>query len=803
MAPRSARAQVDDLLLSLEQGDIGLGGWVRPGDWAVLRLTLENRSAKDRAVVCEWLSSDIDGDQVRARRTATLAPQRQQGLWLYAPAAVRTNERTDWKLRVSDAQSGGVLASRMVRPYRLLDRRVRAVAVMGSASLGLGPYADRPGADVNYGTVTRQEATQFLSGLRPIDLPDRWHGLAMLQAIIWTSEAGDPGDPAIGDGTREALRQWVRRGGHLVLSLVPDDPNYLTLWRQSALSDLLPDVDARTIAVRRPPAWLGQPSRLDELSLNLTSLTPVSARADSAPGDDGRLATEAPGLLAPAPRPDPDLSVLLRSEGPERGLPVVVARQYGLGRVTLIGVDLADRRLVRVGLPNSYTSDPAPIGTTLWATVFGWQGPARTDDFLDSQLRNGAIIRPGLAYRGETDLAELLPPALTTTGTIGPLLLAAILLFGLYWLLAGPVGFAVLRARGQSRHNWVVFALVVAAFTALTWGGALLLRTNTASVRHLSVIDFDARSGLVRLQSWMSVFWPTHATVELRLDGNAADPPDPAALDHTLASPGIDPRAEAAVFVDTQSYLLDARAPAWSPLRDNQRRGLRVPFRATAKQFQAHLLATPDRLLPAQWPVPQGTVTESGGRLGGQLAHRLPGDLTNVLIVWCPGDRRTPMVQRRPLWASGQTLDLADRSSPMTPLLTPPGPARGQAPTPPWTGYLAGLLKNFAGLRQPDHPTSLVIDASRQAQMIEALSFYDALPPPRYEARQGGFDPGDGDRLQRSAARSLDLSHLTALRRLIVIGHMDAAPTPMPLTLDGQRPASSGSTIVRIILPVP
>ena len=47
--------------------------------------------------------------------------------------------------------------------------------------------------------------------------------------------------------------------------------------------------------------------------------------------------------------------------------PLVVAGSYGLGRVTLIGVDISDRRLMGGYLPN---------GPLLWSAVFGWRSPA-------------------------------------------------------------------------------------------------------------------------------------------------------------------------------------------------------------------------------------------------------------------------------------------------------------------------------------------------------------------------------------------------------------------------------------------
>ena len=76
-------------------------------------------------------------------------------------------------------------------------------------------------------------------GLDLETLPDRWYGLSLLSTLVWgPNDSGDPSSTAMSETTRHAVREWVFRGGHLVVVL-PDVSIKLNPSTMSNVSILL------------------------------------------------------------------------------------------------------------------------------------------------------------------------------------------------------------------------------------------------------------------------------------------------------------------------------------------------------------------------------------------------------------------------------------------------------------------------------------------------------------------------------------------------------------------------------------
>ncbi|MCC6681106.1 MAG: hypothetical protein IT445_09420 [Phycisphaeraceae bacterium] len=749
------RGQLTDVKLTVESQDVGIGGYVQDGQWMPMHLKLTNQSAQVRNIEARWLVRDEDGDEVIASRAAPLNPAVEQRMWLYAPLPLGLREGQRWIVQVIDPDANIELARMNVNAARTVPIKSSMIGVCGSTDMGLRDF--EPG-------YTQHEPLVFVRGLTLAQLPDRWYGLSCLNALIWTGEAADPNnDPqnaAVTPQAIEALRGWIRRGGHLVLVLPLDQT-----WSDSAMGDLMPVDKAHITAVDDfnairvvvPPTGV---------SLMIPALTFDTSAAES--------------------------TVVLARD--QRDRPYIVAKRYGFGRVTLIGVDLTSPTVRRLG---------TPVGQDrIWHKVFHWTAPVYTQSAYESETREGRMMSMMSRQDSGVGLDDIIGPLIAMTGTAAPALLSAILIFMLYWLAAGPLAFLYLRRTGRTQHAWLAFLLLVGVFTAITWGGAWVIRPSHTRLEHLTVLDIDANNSMVRTRSWLTLLVPHFGRATVALD---ADGQYPGAV---LASPGIDPRAASIAaaggggggFLDPQRYQVDTADP----------RSAEIPVRSTAKRFTLDYLGRLDKPMPGletAWSLPQGSVQmdAAGAWPTGKLVHHLPGNLKNVMIVYCPGN--TTAGELYPPWAglirdwpAGQELTLSfspPNAIPMMRLIQRPS---YYGPNRTWDneGFLGQQIAAQKGRQFAAGQTPLVADIDDNIfRMFTFLCFYDTLPPPDFRTPAGFATPLTGTHYERTLLRHIDMTDLIAGRRLILIGQLENSPLPAPLTLDGGNIPSQGLTIVR------
>jgi len=226
---------------------------------------------------------------------------------------------------------------------------------------------------------------------------------------------------------------------------------------------------------------------------------------------------------------------------------------------------------------------------------------------------------------------------------------------------------------------------------------------------------------------------------------------------------------------------------------------LNVPFRGTAKQLELDYRGPLDNGRPGvthQWTMPQGNVRVEGAWPVGELSHRLPGTLRDVLVVYCPGEGQMPWVWRYDQWKPQTVLDVSANRRQGTRLVQRPTQYKEERA---WKneGYLGELIARTSGGNfQKLDPAKARVASNVLIERMEMLTFYDMLPPPNFR-KMPGIGQGAAHTYVRDHGRPLDLSHLTAGRRLIVIGYLENSPLPAPLTVDGDNIASEGWTMVR------
>ncbi|MFO0875235.1 MAG: hypothetical protein U0575_14860 [Phycisphaerales bacterium] len=811
----AVRAAAQDVAIELET--FGVGNQFRPGDWTAVRFKLTLRNGEPRSVQLVWEVENVDGDIGEHVRTLVLNPGSPSVRWLSAKLGPRVDAATVFTVRVyddNDGRRGRELAATRISPATAqppaAEVRIEEsmLAVLGRFRMNLDGYS------TVYGNLLMppgmNETTRVVAGLDARDLPDRWEGLSGFEAIVW----GDVPPQALELEEAEALREYIRRGGHLVIVL-PQAGNPWAIGAPSShqLHDLLPSVAPRRVesvpiaeivpilskvdALRNPRAETNllvfDPERLDRGWEPLMAVparrSPVDGRVLAGIGADGR--------------PSPE-SVA--------GAIVAVQRRLGFGRISLIGVD--------VGSFSELQPGGFPQPDAFWNRVLARRGDTPTAG--DLKALDTAQPRRLVSGRG-TNLfmggGELIAGQIGMSGEAALGLLAAVAVFALYWLLAGWLSFAMLRKVGYVRHAWLAFVGVSVIFTLVSWAGGSLLRQRSVRIQHVTFLDHIARMPgaptgdepqYQRGVSWFSVYLPGYGGGKLALTSETGQRD---LLASWIAPPGnVSQR-----FPNIDRYTVAYGSP----------NAYRIPSRATATTLEARWLGPVDDTI-GRMPYATATVQETlvrgpnaSAALGGALRHDLRGPLMDVQVIYI-SSCRTPL--RRMAAASGPSA--AEPAVPGEMLNF--GRIAGIAEWPPGTDL--DLAAAFGFDRQPmpipdrqpkvslpmtmralyveDLDSSITLgDAitltvETRARLEQALSVFNMLPPPRWLENQ----PGKSTlRFQRQLGRELDLSAWFGRPCVMVIGLLreERAVPPMPLTVDGERPPASGVTIVRWVMPLP
>lgn len=767
----------------------GVGNTARRGDWCGIRLRLTDTGTKTRDVLIRLSMADPDGDVPEQQREITLNPGVPQGVWMYTRLPFRYTAGEGLTASIHEALEGGTApdggpgfqAGKLLGRVALSPSTSSAssgvlppesgmVAVLGDRPLGLQRYQERLTPETPVQTMGF-EVWQVVNGVTPGDTPDRWMGWAPFSLVVWGQ-----GEPAELRGDRaKALREWVGRGGHLVIVL----PQVGQTWTNAGSNDLH-DI--------MPLVAVGRVENTD-----LLPYRPLfTQKAASAFPKAGTVHT-----FRPLPESNAGDAIPILN-GPD-GKCVVVRRLVGTGAVTLIGLDIN---------ATPFSQFDAMQTEVFWHRVLGRRGALEPSD--PKAQRN--IYGRG-KWVVDADVGDLV----SQTGRTFVGVLVGLVVFVIYWLVAGPVGYAVLKGKGFNKHAWVGFLLAGAAFTGVSWGGARVLRPSKIDARHLTIIDHVYGQPTERARMWASVLIPSYG--DSRIGVTPADG-GPSAIVSAWDPPQDDAAWRA--FPDARPYLIDTRNPS----------SMSLPTRATVKEVQVDWSGGP----PWGMPIPVGENGGEGrlklnpqGRTGGSLlegtlTHKLPGPLANVTIIVVEGQARlgnaTPRGEvgglpiargsafsLRGSWAPGTPLDLAEVTEALVSI--PTGGGAGTAEEQRQGTNLATYLdkvrpQQVSNVFTPGLPSDTSIIGSFEDRMA-ALACMGQLAPPT------GDDNSSTDfSALRVSTHNWDLSRWFTQPCVIIIGHLESAagdvenaPSPVPLTVDGDPAPTHGRTVVRWVYPLP
>lgn len=743
----------DEIGIAVES--FGVGGTAREGEWAGVRLVLTDLGDRPRAVAVRLHLPDPDGDTALMQRTVTLNPGLAQGVWLYgvmpwglSGSSTFTVTVHEFDVNAASADPavgvGAQLAAERIAPRVAIERSRPLLGVLGrSPAAGLTFY-ENPAPQSQDTPSTSHELTRVVVDLAPEAMPDRWMGLATYGTLAWLS--GEPS--ALSESQAEALREWVLRGGHLVVSL-PSAGQSWTNPRANPIHDMLPAVEVR---------------RIDGVDL-ASHAALLQPRGGVALPPDATV-----HQLIPAPDAEPgEADVVLASPD---GTPVVARRALGAGLVTLVGYDLSDPRI-------GARLDPQYF----WHRVLGERFDLVTRDEARQMEQQGAanfrFVEP---IRMDADLAS----EIAKQGRAGAGVLLGLGVFVCYLLVAGPGGFGMLRMKRLTHHAWVAFVASIGVFAAVAWGGAAALRPVKAEVQHLTFFDHVFGQPEQHATLWFSALLPEYGNAAIALGSEE----DRRAWTQALAAWSDASSSSGRPFPDTRGYVVDARDPS----------RFVVPTRSTAKQFRGDWLGR----APLGAPVPTGGPLSVRGergdtRLRGKVTHSMPAPLEDVTVVVVRGQKplrgdlgeigaaplfgRVSAARLINAWSPGEVVDFE------------------QIPPSAWdTGeqYFDRLAETLAG-SQGAFAAPVTTASGSVETRLDALAWHAALRPPQFMRRSGN----PTRLLQRSETQSLDLSAWLTQPCVIITAHMRDAATPVPIFINGRETPSRGRVVLRWIYPLP
>lgn len=493
--PPAAPGALNGPIRSIE---FGYAGFYRPG--CITPITADIHNDTDEPFSELWaIQNDDDGERLIWKTDAPIAP----------------GQTVRWT--VLCCPQGGAAESGLIS-VAMIDSRGRAIQTVDARRARQEPMAMTPGSRVvgvlgqslggfvqlrsagrsSYAGERHTVEPVHVVSLSPERMPSSWYGLDSIDVIFWD----DPSPEALTAQQREALAQWVYRGGQLVIALGAHATEWTNQFDRTSRGDSTPLLPVQVLGT----GLVSQNQR--DLGLALIGPTALNAHRDV--------------LLTPAPIAEVrvrDAAEVLAVD--ERGRPLLVHWPRGAGGVKVMTASMAELRLDRLNWPvRRALANLANAG------------------YRDDQ--------PILGYQQGINLTADMGRYLDSTSVGGTLVGLVVLLSLAYAALVGPGLWLLLRLRNKAEWNWWAFGLAVLAATA---GSFLLTRINVRgpSVNHVAVMDLRAGGAWANVRGFVGLYSPRHGEVEIVLRD------DPTGR----LTPLIKPASEFSQYPDVRTYELD------------------------------------------------------------------------------------------------------------------------------------------------------------------------------------------------------------------------------------------------------
>jgi hypothetical protein len=415
--------------------------------------------------------TDSEGIGTSYRVPISLEPNETRTFLGYVkPGNYDTATRIGVTLHVDDktipyraVQMGAPLFDMGAHLYLSLGSRIPDLR---DALLSLAQVPNQPPPDIN----NRDTAPRYAAfETDPQHLPDLWFGYQNVDLLILSTDKKEFLTELLRDANRprlQAIAQWVRRGGRLVIPV-----NHLN---QDLLEKLLQAPVWQPVVPVVPPA---NPGDVKQTALKRLSSVEswAGARTKPFPGPGENPVPVA--KLDPGKTPAGAWEVHASSDD---GRPLLATMPYGMGNITYIAFSLDQPPFTR------------------------WDGRV---DFLKTMVNQfGHTVSPGDQQnfgRGWRDPGSLSD---VTTGlqqtldnfdvNVVPFGYVALFII-LYIIVVGPLDYFILKhVFHKLEWTWITFPVVVLAVSVAAYFTAYALKGNDLKVNKVDIVDFDLRTEL-------------------------------------------------------------------------------------------------------------------------------------------------------------------------------------------------------------------------------------------------------------------------------------------------------------------
>ncbi len=466
----------------------------KTGHWTPIFVDLEflRKPQEPLELVVETVDGDDHTSQYAVPLPAVRGDQRtlSAGQLPYLPYLKPGRSPTDITVRV--VGKSGDLAEAWRRTYY-------GASTSSYFLMTLGPplpktFEMNPGDGPNQGRRNLSEGKLEIGSLTRLeDLPDHWFGYASVDLLLLTT--GNDDSPLLrqlfGANQRDtviyrkqqALLEWVRRGGKMLISLGRNVPSWHNF---AAFQELLP---AR-LSVEQ---WREENSLRLVWSMGKAFSPPREMKAT----EGGKIIVSVP--LRKGDRPWRVLMPSYKGADPDPSRPVIVQGSYGMGQVTLVCFDL-DRP------PFIQWADRG----VFWEWLIGSSGGRLPSAASPTSRASSWNNRGGTAADGPATLSTQLHNHIDNFHGVAVVSFGWVALFiFVYILLIGPGDYFLLKkVFKRMEWTWITFPLIVFVVSALAYFTAYSLKGKELRVNKVDVVDIDLGSQRIYGTTWFTLFSP-------------------------------------------------------------------------------------------------------------------------------------------------------------------------------------------------------------------------------------------------------------------------------------------------------